>query len=196
MTDEYRTSGVPTPRSYSMGTDASTLTVGGRVEAKLHATTLGGEAYRRNWNTQTLLAGAAYVPQYFIPDVNIDAVGVFVEHPWVLGNRTALDLGGRFDHMTGTADPTRANLALYAAYHGTTATSRTDVMPSGRAKLTYQVRPDREVAAAVGQTARVAEANERFYALRRMGTDWVGSPDLAPALNTGMDLSLSLQRPG
>mgnify|MGYP000966315109 CR=1 FL=1 len=54
----------------------------------------------------------------------------------------------------------------------------------------------REVAAAVGQTARVAEANERFYALRRMGTDWVGSPDLAPALNTGMDLSLSLQRPG
>jgi hypothetical protein len=29
----------------------------------------------------------------------------------------------------------------------------------------------------VGHTARVAEANERFFALRRMGTDWVGNPD-------------------
>ena len=195
MTDEYRTSGTSTPRSYSMGTDASTLTVGGRVEAKLHATTVGGEAYQRNWNTQTLLAGVAYAPQYSIPDVNIDAVGLFAEHPWVLGSRTALDLGARVDRMTSAADPTKASLALYNAYHGTTATSRTDVMPSGRAKLTYQVRKDLDVAAAVGHTARVAEANERFFALRRMGTDWVGNPDLAPARNTGVDLSLALHRP-
>ena len=178
-----------------MGTDASTLTVGGRVEAKLHATTLGGEAFRRNWNTQTLMAGVAYAPLHSIPDVNIDAVGVFIEHPWVLGSRTALDLGARIDHMTSAADPTKANLALYSAYHGTSTTSRTDVMPSGRAKLTYQVRKDLDVAAAVGHTARVAEANERFFALRRMGTDWVGNPDLAPARNTGVDLSLSLHRP-
>ncbi len=195
MTDEYRTSSATTPRSYSMGTDASTLTVGTRIEARLRSTTLGGEAYRRNWNTETLMAGMAYISQYSIPDVNIDAVGVFVEHPWVLGSRTALDLGGRVDHLTSTADAAKANLALYTAYHGTSATSRTDTMPSGRAKLTYQIGHGLDVAAAVGHTARVAEANERFFALRRMGTDWVGNPDLAPARNTGVDLSLALHRP-
>jgi iron complex outermembrane receptor protein len=97
--------------------------------------------------------------------------------------------------MATTADAAKANVALYSAYHGTSAMSRTDVLPSGRAKLTYELSRGVDFAAAVGHTARVAEANERFFALRRMGTDWVGNPDLAPARNTGADLSLSLHRP-
>jgi iron complex outermembrane receptor protein len=196
MTDAYRNSSAAMPLAYSMGTDAATLSVGGRVETRLNTTTLGGEAYRRNWNTQTMMAGmGAYTPQFSIPDVNIDAAGVFVEHTRVLGSRAALDLGGRLDRMATTADAAKANVALYSAYHGTSAMSRTDVLPSGRAKLTYELSRGVDFAAAVGHTARVAEANERFFALRRMGTDWVGNPDLAPARNTGVDLSLSLHRP-
>jgi iron complex outermembrane receptor protein len=196
MTDAFRTSSSAALREYSMGTDATSLTAGGRVEATFGATIVGGEAFRRNWNTETLMAGmGAYAPQYSIPDVNIDSAGLFVEHARALGARVAIDLGGRLDRLATTADRAKAGLALYSAYHGTDQTSRTDVLPSGRAKVTVQVSSSIDVAASVGHTARVAEANERFFALRRMGTDWVGNPTLAPARNSGVDLSVSVHRP-
>lgn len=195
MTDELRTSSSATPRVYSMGTDAGTYTVGGRVEAQMHATTIGGEVYRRNWNSETRMAGMAYAAQFSIPDVNVDSAGVFVEHARALGSRVALDLGGRVDRIVTTADASKANLALYTAYHGTTTTTNLDVLGSYRAKVTYQMSPTLELATGLGHTARVPEANERFFALQRMGTDFVGNPDLAPARNTGVDVSLSLRRP-
>lgn len=195
MTDQYRSSSLTTPREYSMGTDATTQTLGGRIEARRGTTTAGVELYRRNWNTATLLAGMnAYAPQYSIPDVNIDSAGVFVEHTRVLGARMALDLGGRLDRLATTADTARANVALYTAYHGAAPLSRVDTPLSGRAKLTVQAGRGLSVAAALGHTARVAEANERFFALRRAGTDWVGNPGLDPARNTGIDVSMTLQR--
>jgi iron complex outermembrane receptor protein len=158
--------------------------------------TFGAEAYRRNWNSETVMAGmGAYAPQYSIPDVNVDSVGAFAEHARPLGSRFALDVGGRVDWIASAADTTKANVALYTAYHGTATTRRTDVLPSGRAKLTAQVANGLSVAAALGHTARVAEANERFFALRRAGTDWVGNPDLSPARNTGIDLSVVFERP-
>jgi len=43
---------------------------------------------------------------------------------------------------------------------------------------------------------RVPEASERYYALKRMGSDWVGNPDLAPSRNTGLDLSASYRGAG
>lgn len=83
----------------------------------------------------------------------------------------------------------------YTAYHGTDVTSRADVLPSGRVKLSWQAATNLTLATSVGHTARVAEANERFFALRRMGTDWVGNPGLAPSRNTGIDVSMTVQRP-
>ena len=195
MTDAYRQSSSTAPRAYSMGTDATTLTAGGRLELTLGASTVGGEAYRRNWNTETMMAGLAYAAQYSIPDVNIDAVGLFVEHARPLGTAVSLDLGARLDRVTSFADRAKANLALYTAYQGTDATSRSDVLPSGRLKVSWQAASSLQVAASVGHTARVAEANERFFALSRMGSDWVGNPDLAPSRNTGVDLSMTVQRP-
>ncbi|MFN8066995.1 MAG: TonB-dependent receptor [Vicinamibacterales bacterium] len=194
MTDEYRTSSLTSLRAYSMGTAATTNTVGARVEARRGQTSFGSEWYRRNWNTETRMGGMAYMPQYAIPDVNIDSVGAFVEHTRPIGSKVALDVGGRVDHLATTADPAKAYTALYLAYHGTAATSRSDTPVSGRARVTVQAARGLSLAAAVGHTARVAEANERFYALRRSGTDWVGNPDLAPARNTGLDVSASFQR--
>lgn len=195
MTDEYRASSVSTVRGYSMGTAATTQTVGGRVEMRHGATTVGGELYRRNWNTETMMAGMnAYAAQYSIPDVNVDSIGAFAEHTRPLGSRAVIDVGGRVDHLSTTADATKANLAIYTAYHASSTTTRTDTPLSGRAKLTVQAAPGISVAAALGHTARVAEANERFFALRRAGTDWVGNPDLDPARNTGVDVSMTLRR--
>jgi iron complex outermembrane receptor protein len=193
MTDAYRTSSGAAPRGYSMATDASTLTVGGRAEMVLHGTTIGGEFFRRNWNAETLMAGMMYMPQYSIPDVDIDSAGVFVEHARALTPRVAVDVGGRLDFVSTGADSSRANLSLYSAYHATTETSRSDVVPSGRVKLTFQVSPVVDVSTAVGHSARVADGTERFFGLRRMGTDWVGNPSLSPARNTGVDVSVALK---
>ena len=65
-----------------MATDAGSLTVGGRAEAQFGtATTVGGEAYRRNWNTETSMAGMAYMAQFSIPDVDVDDRRLRGSHP-------------------------------------------------------------------------------------------------------------------
>jgi iron complex outermembrane receptor protein len=48
----------------------------------------------------------------------------------------------------------------------------------------------------VGHAARAPEATERYLALRRMGTDWVGNPDLAPSRNTALDAAVGFTRAG
>jgi len=48
----------------------------------------------------------------------------------------------------------------------------------------------------VGHAARVPEATERYLALKRMGTDWVGNPDLVPSRNTGLDAAIGFTRAG
>ncbi|MGE3513241.1 MAG: TonB-dependent receptor, partial [Vicinamibacterales bacterium] len=195
MTDALRTSSLTAARPYSMGTDATTFTGGGRVEARVRGVLIGTELFRRNWNTETMLGMVgAYARQSSIPDVNIDSVGVFAEHTRPVGSRMALDLGGRLDRIASSADRATANLALYRAYHATDATSRSDVLPAGRARVTIQLARSVDVAAAVGHTARVAEGNERFFGLQRMGSDWVGNPTLAPTRNTGLDVSVTVRR--
>lgn len=197
MTDELRVSSAATARGYSMGTDAATNTFGARAEAQVAGgTTVGAEAFRRNWQTTTQMAGMAYASQYSIPDVNIDTIGLFAEHQRALGTRAALDVGGRLDHIRSAADSQKANLALFTAYHATTATSRTDVLPAGRVKVTYRATPAVQLAGGVGHNARVAEGNERFFGLRRMGTDWVGNPGLEPTRNTGVDGSVTFDGRG
>jgi iron complex outermembrane recepter protein len=48
----------------------------------------------------------------------------------------------------------------------------------------------------VGHAARAPEATERYLALRRAGTDWVGNPGLEPSRNTTLDVSAELTRGG
>ncbi len=196
MTDALRTSASGAPRGWSMGTDARTETAGIRGELEWRgATTLGAEVFRWNWNAETRMAGmAAYAPQYSIPDVIVDSAGIFVEHAIAVGARASLDLGARLDRVDTAAERAKANLALYSAYHGTTSTARTDVLPSARAKLAVQLSDDVDLAIALGQTARAPQPTERFFGLRRKGTDWVGNPGLAPAANRGTDVSLSMHR--
>jgi iron complex outermembrane receptor protein len=196
MSDAYRQSSAAAERGYSMGSDAATSTAGGRVEATLAAATLGAEIYRRNWNSASMLAGiGGYATQHSIPDVNIESIGMFVEHARAIGTRLSLDIGGRVDRLAARADAAKADLGLYAAYHGVMSTTRRTILPTGRAKAAYQLSPVLGLAVALGHSARVPEPNEQFLALRRMGTDWVGNPALDPARNTGVDASLTLRLP-
>jgi iron complex outermembrane receptor protein len=104
--------------------------------------------------------------------------------------------GARLDWARSTADETEAPLNLYEAYHETQATAREDFIPSGNVRLVWKNDDGVEFGAGLGRTGRVPEPNERWFGLRRSGTDWVGNPGLEPSLNTGVSLSLSVRRAG
>jgi iron complex outermembrane receptor protein len=194
MTDEYRTSSIGAAREYSMGTQAGTKAIGGRFETSLGEVAVGLEAFRRQWNATTQLAPSGYTPQFSIPDVRTDSFGLYSQYSRSLSDRLRLSLGGRLDTITSAADPSRANTNLYFAYNSTRSTSATDTLPSGNVRLSYQIPAGIEFSGGVGHTARVPDPRERYFALRRMGTDWVGNPALEPSRNTGVDAGVSLRR--
>ena len=195
MTDERRTSSLAKPRAYSMGTRADTRTAGGKVEAVVGGLTVGAEGYERRWDATNELAGSAYAPQAMIPNVAVRVGGVFGEYVRSLGNGLALSAGARLDQARSEADAGRANQALYVAYQGTSTLAATDTLPAAKVRLAWR-RGGFEVAGGVGHAARAPEATERYLALRRMGTDWVGNPSLDPSRNTSLDASATLTRAG
>jgi iron complex outermembrane receptor protein len=94
------------------------------------------------------------------------------------------------------ADASIANVDLYYAYHGTRITSVRHTLPGGKVRLGWDPAPGLALAATLGHTARVGEANELFLALRRQGHDWVGYPELEPARSTGADVTASWEGDG
>jgi iron complex outermembrane receptor protein len=195
MTDERRTSSLAKPRAYSMGTQAETRTAGGKVEAVLGGLTLGIEGYERFWDATNEMAGSAYAPQAMIPGVTVRTGGMFAEYVRSLGRGLALSAGARLDAARSEADAARANTSLYEAYQATSALTRDDTLPAGKVRLAWR-HGAFEIAGGVGHTARVPEANERYLALRRTGTDWVGNPDLEPSRNTSLDASATFTKAG
>ena len=195
MTDERRTSSLAKPRDYSMGTRADTRTAGGKAEAVLGGVTVGLEGYERLWDATNEMAGSGYAPQAMIPGVSVRVGGAFAEYTRSLGRGMALSAGGRIDAARSEADATRANTALYEAYHGTSSLAATDTLPAGKLRLAWR-RGAWEISGGVGHAARVPEATERYLALRRMGTDWVGNPGLVPSRNTALDAAVGFTRAG
>lgn len=194
MTDEFRTSSLNLSREYSMGTLAGTRVIGGKVELILNKVLIGVEAFHREWNGATQLAGAGYAPQFSIPDVRTDNVGLYSEYSKPITDRLRLSLSGRLDTLTTAADALKANTNLYFAYNSTRMTSRTNNFPSGNVRLSYRTPVGIEISGGVGHAVRVPDARERYFALKRMGTDWVGNPDLKPSRNTGLDSGISFRR--
>jgi iron complex outermembrane receptor protein len=104
-----------------------------------------------------------------------------------------LTAGARFDIAGSAASSPLANTDLYYAYHSTRSTSASDAFPSGHAQLTYDLTPELELGLGVGHTVRIPDARERYFALKRAGSDWVGNPDLAVSRNSGLNASLTFQ---
>ncbi len=196
MTDGFRTSSMNMTRDYSMGTQARTETFGGKLETTFLSMVAGVETFRRRWDTTTRLAGAGYNPQYSIPDVTSDTIGVYADYGTSFAGGVKFNLGARVDATRSAADAAKANTNLYFAYNATRRTSATSVYPSGSLRIGYPLTPDFEVSAGVGHTVRVPDARELFFALRRMGSDWVGNPELKPSRNSGANLGLSFRRSG
>ena len=132
MTDQFRTSAPPSAeRPYSMGTLASTETTGGKVEATWSNGFAGVEAYSRFWGTEGYAMMSQYRPAYALPDVTINAVGVYVEHAVQPSAAWRLDLGARYDHASCAADLAKANTDLYLSLiHISEPTRTTTRVPS------------------------------------------------------------------
>ena len=112
-----------------MATDAATNTAGGRAEAQL-GTTVGGEA-----------SGGTGTPPPCSPwpTCRRRRSRTWTSTPSA-SSRTGGTRSARQARSTSVgawtassdADPQKANLALYTAYHATTSTSRTDVIPAAK----------------------------------------------------------------
>ena len=194
MTDQYRVSADNAFRGYSMGTDAATETIGSRGEAQWRGITAGGEAFHRRWDTETTMAGQRYVPQYPLANATITSAGLFGEHTRTLGAAGRLDIGARLDHVASRTDALPLNQALYRAYHREASTSHDDVLPAAKARVSWKGSSGLHLAGGLGFSSRAPDQLERYYALRRMGTDWVGNPGLDPTGNLGLDVELGMTR--
>ncbi len=191
MVDSLRTTSVSAPRDWSMGTQATTRILGATVDGDLGPVTIGLEGYTRNWNAWTEMAGMGYMRQHSIPDVDMDVLGLSLRWSHALAQRTQLEVGGRVDRVSTTADPTKANTAMYYAYHGEVSTSRTDTEPSLSLRIAHQFSNQLDLSAGISHTVRSPDPRERYFGLKRMGGDWVGNPELNPPKANGAELGLN-----
>jgi iron complex outermembrane receptor protein len=199
MTDARRTTAEGKPRGYSMATLATASVGELQASLVLGRLTIGAEAYRRSWDAETTLwvpPLRAYRNQDSLPDADTDSTGIFATWEQPLGEVFELDVGARLDRAETSASAQEADTDLYYAFHGTRQTSRTDTLPGASATLTWQ--PDRRwtVFAGLGHSTRVPSAEERYYALQRATSSWVGNPALDPPRNTEADLGASFAAAG
>jgi iron complex outermembrane receptor protein len=64
-------------------------------------------------------------------------------------------------------------------------------MPSGNIRVTHRLSENLQIGGGLGHTERVPDAQERYYGLARMGSDWVGNPTLPPTGNTGINADVT-----
>ena len=71
-----------------------------------------------------------------------------------------------------------------------TETSRADTEPSFSLRIQHQINSQLQLSGGLTRTSRSPDARERYFALRRMGSDWVGNPVLEPPQATGAEIGL------
>ncbi len=189
MDDRLRVSGSRAPRPYSMVTDADAEDGSARGELAFSGgLRLGAEALWRAWETTTRMAGMAYQPQYSLPGTRQQSTALFAELRPPRRDRLAFEAGLRVERVESSADDGLADRNLYFAYHRTRTTAADDTLLSGNLGLSWTPDERWELDLRLGSAARPADPQELFFALRRMGSDWVGNPELASPRQTQLDL--------
>ncbi len=191
MVDSLRTSAGSAPKGWSMGTMATTRIIGVSADAEIGPVTLGFEAYNRNWDAWTEMAGMNYMRQYTIPDGELEAAGLSARWLYPASQRTRLQIGGRVDWVATSADPEKANTGLYYAYHDTVSISRTDVEPSLSVQVVHELSTRVSLSGGLSRSVRSPDPRERYIALKRKVGDWVGNPELEPPVAGRAELGLT-----
>ncbi len=177
-----------------METRAKTNTYGLKGEFLLKRDILVGiEAFNWNWKAKTTMMDKS---QNTIPDVDLRDLGIFLEYKRTLSSKLTLSAGIRLDTTRTKASKGLANTRLYRIYHNTESTSKTDTYPSGNIQISYRPSKALKLFAGIAYSVRVPDAQERYFALNRMGSlekklgDWVGNPKLKPSKNREIDVGV------
>jgi iron complex outermembrane recepter protein len=195
MTDALRVSSAALSRPYSMATFAGTRTMGGRLDVDFAGFDAGVEVYRRAWGAvNTMQMAGRYTDQPSIPAVVITSGGAFLQYRNVFWRRLQVTGGMRFDAASADARSSALNTDLYWAYKGTRARQASDRSPSGSLWAAYVLRNGLEIFAGAGDSVRFPDPQERFFTLRRGGSDWVGNPEIASTHNREADAGIQLRR--
>ena len=184
MSDDQRTSAMM--GTWMMAADASTRTIGGRVEGDLgQDITAGAETYHRNWDMLNYMnMGGMMTVSPAIPDVNTETAGSFLNYRHAVTERLKLTAGLRFDHAQMEVGSAQASTDDYYQFHNTRRTVNDDNYGSGNARLSLALSKSSELFAGAGTTGRVPDAEERYIDLVGMGATTVGNPLLPMTRNT------------
>ena len=164
------------------------------MEARFSGLTAGFEGYRRNWNVvNTMRMSGMYMEQSALPNVKISVAGLYGQYERVFSENLRVTAGVRIATAHSEAQKTTLNTNLFWAYNNTRDLSKTDTRPSANIRFSYALPRGLEVFMGLGHTVRVPDPQERFFALGRMGSDWVGNPDLKPTGNTEVDFGINFR---
>ncbi|MGB7759559.1 MAG: TonB-dependent receptor [Bryobacteraceae bacterium] len=194
MSDDQRTSAMM--GTWTMAADASTRTIGGRVEGDLGAdVTVGVETYHRNWNMLGYMnMGGMMTVSPAIPDVNTQTAGAFVKYLRAITERLKLSAGMRYDHAQMEVGSAQASTDDYFQFHNTRRTGDSDNYGSGNARLSYALSKSSELFAGVGTTGRVPDAEERYIDSGMGANPTVGNPLLPVTRNMEISAGWSANR--
>ncbi len=193
MTDEFRISSAGLARPYSMGSFAGTKTLGGTDRSR--TVRPGGWAgelpAQLEYREHDAHVGRIRQPGRDTQRVHQLRGRLRLSTGGRFGKRLLFTAGARFDTARSEATSASLNPDLYWAYKGTRSTSRRDYDPSGNIRAAYRLAGGLELFAGLGRSVRLPDPQERYIAVKRMGSDWVGNPDLAPTKNTEVDLGVN-----
>jgi len=192
MDNRLRTGSAMSPLGWSMRTLAETEVIDGRVVADLAGGwTIGVDSWQRDWSATTSMAMmGGRTDQRSLPGTRAGAVALFARGERPLGEALALRVAARVERAETSARPAEAQRALWRSYHGDAESSRADTLAGGRVELAWRPAAAWELSAALARGNRSPDGQERYFALMRSGSDWVGNPGLDPAVNDQLDLGL------
>jgi iron complex outermembrane receptor protein len=127
-----------------------------------------------------------YTAQHYIPAPASHVAGVYAEYQRNFTPRFRLTAAARLDWDATAVHAADGMTELYWAYKQTRSLATTDLVPSASLWMSYPKGPV-EFFAGAGSTVRIPDPVERYIASQRMGSDFVGNPDLQPTRNTEAD---------
>ncbi len=207
MHDEYRVSSLSSAsvtRDYSMVTDATTETYGGKLKGTWNlgpgSLDTGIDYYFRNWDAVNEVAMYMnYTPQTMIPDVDINNVGLFAAYTWPIDQQWSVKSGVRLDHTQAEANKlssTRLLTLMQPYFPGSRLENDSDFTEvSGNIQLIWKSSDHLEFFAGFGSGSRTPDPQELYINLQRIptmmnpsATNWIGNPDLDPTRNNQFDI--------
>ncbi len=197
MDNRLRTSAGSLP--VSMSAQVVSFSNGARLDADLiPGLTAGYEYSRHYWNSSgfmimTMMGMPTTSASQTLPGVTQNVNGAYAAYRRAFGARVLLTAGGRYDRSH--TDASKANPALYEAYHGTSATMASDEGFSANAKLLWQATNTLSLSTGIGSGIRFPDQQELFFdSDSSMGTGWVGNPLLTHPRNTEYDLGATVKQ--